>query len=60
LEREFSDAKQRDTVLLARLLNRYFWLIDHYVNTNEDQSKIDEVLLKIRSLDPKIYHQYTN
>ncbi len=59
LEREYSDAREPDTILRARLLNRYFWLIDHYVNTNEDQSKIEEVLLKIRSLDPKVFHQYT-
>lgn len=60
LEREYSDRRQPDVVLQARLFNRYFWLIDHYVNTHEDQSKIDEVLLKIRSIDSKIYHQYTN
>ncbi len=60
LEREYSDARHKDTLLQARLFNRYFWLIDHYVNTHEDQSKIDEVLLKIRSIDSRIYHQYTN
>jgi tetratricopeptide (TPR) repeat protein len=61
LEREYNDNKNgEDDILVARLMNRYFWLIDHYVSTNEDRSKIDEVLLKIRAMSPKIYHQYTN
>ncbi|TVQ39837.1 MAG: hypothetical protein EA384_04505 [Spirochaetaceae bacterium] len=60
LEREYSDTRQSNSAAQARLFNRYFWLIDHYVNTHEDQSKIDEVLLKIRSVDSRIYHQYTN
>lgn len=60
LEREFSDKGDPESVLEARLINRYFWLIDHYVATREDRSKIDEVLLKVRATNSKIYHQYTN
>ena len=58
LEREHSDKRGKNSLLVPRLINRYFWLIDHYLNTGEDRSKIDEVLLKLRSIDPKIYEQY--
>jgi hypothetical protein len=40
-------------------LNRYFWLVDHYENTGENQELIDETLLKIKITDPKIYELYT-
>ncbi len=58
LEREYHENPDPESVVCARLLNRYFRLIDHYTNTGEDQSKIDEVLLKIRSTNEKIYSQY--
>jgi tetratricopeptide (TPR) repeat protein len=60
LEREYKERGKRESALEARLINRYFWLIDHYVSSREDRSKIDEVLLKIRATNSKIYHQYTN
>jgi len=60
LEREHQDRNEVEDVLMPRLINRYFWLIDHYVSTGEDRAKIDEVLLKLRSLNPSIYQQYTN
>jgi tetratricopeptide (TPR) repeat protein len=60
LEREFQDRNENEDVLMPRLINRYFWLIDHYVSTGEDRGKIDEVLLKLRTLNPAIYQQYTN
>lgn len=44
--------------LVPRLINHYFWLIDHYVNTNEDKAKIDDVLLRIKVLDKNIYNSY--
>ncbi len=63
LEREIHEVRDSSTVdgaKKARLINRYFWLIDHYSNTGEERSKIDEVLLKIRELSMKIYQRYTN
>ncbi len=59
LEQEVKDEERRP-VLLPRLLNQYFWLIDHLVMNREDQRKIDEILLKIRSLSPEVYKRYTN
>ncbi len=60
LEHELRDKRESAAYLVPRLLNRYFWLIDHYVSTKEDRGKIDEVMMKIRELDASIYNQYTN
>ena len=45
---------------LPRLLNRYFWLIDHFFSVKEDRSKIEDVLLNIKLLDQEIYELYTH
>jgi len=45
-------------LLIPRLINYYFWLIDHYMNGNVERSKIDEILLRIKLLDEKIYNRY--
>ncbi|OQY33670.1 MAG: hypothetical protein B6241_07125 [Spirochaetaceae bacterium 4572_59] len=57
-----SDIRQdsEDEVLVPRLINRYFWLIDHYISIKEDRSTIDEVLMNIKLLSPSIYQQYIN
>jgi len=60
LENEIRIKAAEASVLIPRLINRYFWLIDHYVNVGEDTSKIDETLLKIKILDPQIYERYIN
>ena len=60
LERELRERSSDPAVIEPRLINKYFWLIDHFIGVQEEQQKIDEVLLKIRSLNPKVYHQYTN
>lgn len=55
-------AELRDTqpLVLPKLLNRYFWLIDHFFSVKEDRSKIEDVLLNIKLLDQKIYELYTH
>ena len=45
-------------LIIPRLINYYFWLIDHYLSTNAEKSKIDEILLRIKLLDEKIYDRY--
>jgi hypothetical protein len=45
-------------LLIPRLINRYFWLIDHYENIQEEPQLIEETLLKIKIVDPAIYEQY--
>jgi tetratricopeptide (TPR) repeat protein len=58
LETELSADGSRRVILVPRLINRYFWLVDHHLNKKEDKSKIDELLLKIKLLDPIVYKQY--
>ncbi|GAB1482816.1 hypothetical protein MASR2M78_16320 [Treponema sp.] len=60
LENEIREEPDNAGVLTPRLINRYFWLIDHYVNAGEEKSRIDETLLKIRILDPVVYERYIN
>jgi len=57
LEKEYESG---NIEVVPTLINRYFWLIDHYTTAGEDRSKIDEVLVKLKSLDPEIYREYVN
>jgi tetratricopeptide (TPR) repeat protein len=58
LETEYRSNPDRGIILKPRLLNRYFWLIDYYENRREDHELIEEVLLKIKVIDPEFYEQY--
>lgn len=58
METELAADGSRRAILLPRLINRYFWLIDYHLNRKEEKSKIDELLLKIKLLDPVVYKQY--
>lgn len=58
LENETKENGDDRVLLVPRLINRYFWLIDHYMASKEDRARIDEVLLKVRLLEPSIYKQY--
>lgn len=59
LENELKDPASRPEILVPRLINHYFWLIDHYVAVNDERSKINETLLKIKLLDSDVYDKYT-
>jgi hypothetical protein len=59
LEAECAASPSRREQLKPRLLNRYFWLIDHHEISREDPSLIEETLLKIKVTDPDIYKMYT-
>lgn len=59
LENEIKEAGSEVSLLTPRLINHYFWLIDYYINTNEERARINEVLLKIKLLDPRVYDRYT-
>jgi tetratricopeptide (TPR) repeat protein len=59
MEMEMRENPGKKEAGLARLINRYFWLIDHYRMTKESREKIDEVMLKIRELSPALYNEYT-
>ncbi len=60
LENEIKDTTAENrSILVPRLINHYFWLIDHYVNVNDEKTRINEVLLKIKLLDTDVYNRYT-
>ncbi len=57
-ENEWKDPKRNRSSIKPRLLNLYFWLIDHYVTSKESSKKIEETMLSMRILDEKIYEMY--
>ena len=60
LKEELKSAPEKKRRLLVpRLINHYFWLIDHFVSTGSDRTKINEILLEIKLLDENIYEKYT-
>jgi tetratricopeptide (TPR) repeat protein len=52
--------EQEEAYIVPRLLNRYFWLIDHFVISKENRERIEEITQKIKALDDTIYDQYIN
>jgi tetratricopeptide (TPR) repeat protein len=58
LENEVRGRPETASLLIPRLINRYFWLIDHYENIREDPGHIEETMLKIKILNPEIYERY--
>ena len=48
------------SALRARLLNRYFWLIEHFRCIGEEPSKIADVLRRINTLDAAVHQQYVS
>jgi tetratricopeptide (TPR) repeat protein len=60
LERELQEGRDNDGLVEPRLINRYFWLVDHLISSGDDAAKIDEVLLKLRSVNDHIYGLYTS
>jgi hypothetical protein len=58
LENEIRSRPDNLSLLIPRLINRYFWLIDQYENTRESPELIEETMLKIKVIDPAIYEQY--
>ena len=59
LEKRIADGSDEPRTV-PRLINRYLWLIDHYVSIKDSRTKIDEVLEKIRNLDQQVYELYAN
>lgn len=60
LENTMREVGTNEAILKPRLINHYFWLLDHYMMHNESRERINEVLLKIKILDRDIYEKYTN
>ena len=58
LENSLLEGTEERDRIVPRLINRYFWLIDHYIGTNESREKIEQVLRNVKQLDVSIYEQY--
>lgn len=58
MENEIKDPSCNEEILIPKMLNSYFWLIDHYTLTHTSTAKINEILLKIKILDSSIYEMY--
>lgn len=58
MENEIKDPACNSAVLVPRLLNYYFWLMDHYILAHESVAKVNEILLKIKILDTSVYEAY--
>jgi tetratricopeptide (TPR) repeat protein len=59
LEKDYGAGGPALAMVAPRLINRYFWLIDHYMTTGEPRERIDEVLARIRAIDPRVHDEYT-
>ena len=57
-ESEYKDPSNDSEIIIPRLLNLYLWLLDYYLLSKESMNKINELLLKIKILDPAIYKEY--
>ncbi|MDR1893747.1 MAG: tetratricopeptide repeat protein [Spirochaetales bacterium] len=53
-----SGQKEREERIIPRLINRYFWLIDHYMFIQESRHKIEEVLEKLKILNSSVHEQF--
>ncbi len=60
LKSELHDHDENRPTVLPKLLNRYFWLIDHFFSAKEERSKVEDILLNIKLLDERIYELYTH
>ena len=58
LENEFRSKSGGSPLVKPRLLNRYFWLIDHCEHNRDTSGLMDETMLKIKFIDPAVYEQY--
>ncbi|MDR1444353.1 MAG: hypothetical protein LBI94_05695 [Treponema sp.] len=59
LENEIGHAGgEQSRLLKPRLINRYFWLIDHYENTRDDPGVVEDTMRKIKIIDTTIYDWY--
>lgn len=57
-EVELKNPANNIKILTPRLIYMYFLLLDHYIQKNEMDSKISNILLKIKILDEDVYNLY--
>ena len=57
-ENELRDPSCDVNIMTPKLINMYFWLIDHYARTENGSERVNEILLHIKILDRHIYDLY--
>jgi tetratricopeptide (TPR) repeat protein len=60
LEGELRSRQEGNELVKPRLINRYFWLIDHYEHVRDKGDLIEQTMLKIKFIDPAVYELYRN
>jgi len=60
LENRYEEEPENRYLTIPRLINRYFWLIDYYINVKDSRDRIEDILKKINKLNPSVYELYTN
>jgi len=60
LENDLRENPAMSATLKPRLLNRYFWILDHYEASGAEKARSEKILLKIRLLDEDIFKQYVS
>jgi tetratricopeptide (TPR) repeat protein len=60
LESELRSRQEGNELVKPRLINRYFWLIDHYEHIRDKGDLIEQTMLKIQFIDPAVYELYRN
>jgi len=59
LENEYRSKSGGSPLVKPRLLNRYFWLMDHCEHKRDTSGLMDETMLKIKFIDPVVYDKIT-
>jgi tetratricopeptide (TPR) repeat protein len=60
LESELRSRQEGNELVKPRLINRYFWLIDHYEHIRDTGDLVEQTMLKIQCVDPAVYELYRN
>jgi tetratricopeptide (TPR) repeat protein len=60
LEGEMRSRQEGSEKAKPRLINRYFWLMDHYGQARDKGELMEETMLKIKFADPAVYELYRN
>lgn len=58
MENEIKNPKCDQEILVPSLLRNYFWLIDHYVMSENSSREVNEVLLRMKVLNKPIYELF--
>lgn len=58
LETEYYSKKFNNNLIIPRIINRYFWLLDYYSLQNINKEYIDIYLNKLKDINKSIYEKY--